>query len=99
MKKSELVSCFAFLTLVFALIVMLAVPGTPQPAQARQATAAATAIALSGDPILIGVAVAQTTDTALLGQEQVIGAQIAEAFFNERGGVNGRPIKLIYQDA
>jgi len=28
----------------------------------------------------------------------VIGAQIAEAFFNERGGVNGRPIQLVLQD-
>jgi branched-chain amino acid transport system substrate-binding protein len=51
------------------------------------------------DPIQIGVAVAQTSDTALLGQEQVVGAQIAEKFFNEKGGVNGRPIKLVYQDA
>jgi branched-chain amino acid transport system substrate-binding protein len=49
-------------------------------------------------PIRIGVAVAQTSNVALLGQEQVIGAQIAEAFFNERGGVNGRPIELVFQD-
>lgn len=49
-------------------------------------------------PIQIGVAVAQTSNVALLGQEQVIGAQIAEAFFNERGGVNGRPIQLVLQD-
>jgi branched-chain amino acid transport system substrate-binding protein len=26
---------------------------------------------------------------ALFGQEQVIGAQIAEEFFNQKGGVNG----------
>lgn len=50
------------------------------------------------EPIPIGVAVAQTSNVALLGQEQVIGAQIAEKFFNDRGGVNGRPIKLIFQD-
>jgi branched-chain amino acid transport system substrate-binding protein len=49
-------------------------------------------------PIEIGVAVAQTGNVALLGQEQVIGAQIAEEFFNSRGGVNGRPIKLVLQD-
>lgn len=49
-------------------------------------------------PIEIGVAVAQTSNVALLGQEQVIGAQIAETFFNERGGVNGRPIRLVFQD-
>ncbi len=50
------------------------------------------------EPILLGVAVAQTSNTALLGQEQVIGAKIAEAYFNELGGVNGRPISIIYQD-
>ncbi len=53
---------------------------------------------LKGDPIPIGIAVAETSNVALLGQEEVIGAQIAEAFFNERGGVNGRPIKLVRQD-
>lgn len=50
------------------------------------------------EPIPIGVAVAQTSNVALLGQEQVIGAQIAEEFFNARGGVNGRPIKVILAD-
>jgi branched-chain amino acid transport system substrate-binding protein len=35
---------------------------------------------------------------ALFGQEQVIGAQIAEEYLNQKGGVNGRPIKLIFQD-
>lgn len=53
---------------------------------------------VSGEPVPIGIAVAQTSNVALLGQEQVIGAQIAEKFFNDRGGVNGRPIKLIFQD-
>ncbi len=48
--------------------------------------------------IPIGVAVAQTSNVALLGQEQVTGAKIAEAYFNEQGGVNGTPIKLIFQD-
>jgi branched-chain amino acid transport system substrate-binding protein len=72
----------------------------PTTAAAGEATAAPTTggAAASGDPIAIGIAVAQTSNTALLGQEQVVGAQIAEAFFNERGGVNGRPIKLVYQD-
>ena len=66
---------------------------------ASQPTAAASAGgATSGEPIPIGIGVAQTSNVALLGQEQVIGAQIAEEFFNQRGGVNGRPIKLIFQD-
>ncbi|MDX2096980.1 MAG: ABC transporter substrate-binding protein [Leptolyngbyaceae cyanobacterium bins.59] len=52
----------------------------------------------SGTPIPIGVAVAQTSNVSLLGQEQVTGATIAEQYFNERGGINGRPIKLVLQD-
>src|SRR5262249_45529523 len=49
-------------------------------------------------PIPIGVTVSQTGAVALAGQEQVIGAQIAEDYFNKHGGVNGRPIKLVFQD-
>lgn len=49
-------------------------------------------------PIPIGIGVAQTSNVALLGQEQVIGAKIAEQFFNQKGGVNGTPIKLVFQD-
>lgn len=48
--------------------------------------------------IPIGIAVAQTSNVALLGQEQVAGAKIAEQYFNDRGGVGGTPIKLIFQD-
>lgn len=68
--------------------------------QPTGATAAAggTAAAVSGEAIPIGIAVAQTSNVALLGQEEVTGAKIAEDFFNQRGGVNGRPIKLVFQD-
>jgi branched-chain amino acid transport system substrate-binding protein len=48
--------------------------------------------------ILIGIAVAQTSNVALLGQEQVAGAKLAEKYFNDRGGINGTPIKLVLQD-
>ena len=54
--------------------------------------------ATSGDAIPIGIGVAQTSNVALLGQEEVIGARIAETFFNDRGGVNGRPVKLVFED-
>jgi branched-chain amino acid transport system substrate-binding protein len=79
----------------------------PTAAPAEQPTAApastapttgASAGAASGDAIPIGIAVAQTSNVALFGQEQVAGAQVAEQYFNEKGGVNGRPIKLILQD-
>jgi branched-chain amino acid transport system substrate-binding protein len=48
--------------------------------------------------ISIGIAFAQTSNVALLGQEQVAGAKIAEKYFNDRGGINGTPIKLVFQD-
>ncbi|HEY9825164.1 MAG TPA: ABC transporter substrate-binding protein, partial [Stenomitos sp.] len=48
--------------------------------------------------IVIGVGVAQTSNVALLGQEQVAGAKLAEKYFNDNGGVNGTPIKLAFQD-
>jgi branched-chain amino acid transport system substrate-binding protein len=71
----------------------------PTAAAAAEPTAATGSTgAASGDPIVIGIGVAQTSNVALLGQEEVIGAQIAEEFFNSRGGVNGRPIKLAFQD-
>jgi branched-chain amino acid transport system substrate-binding protein len=48
--------------------------------------------------IPIGIAFAQTSNVALLGQEGVAGAKIAEKYFNDKGGVNGTPIKLVFQD-
>lgn len=48
--------------------------------------------------IYIGIGVAQTSNVALLGQEQVAGAKIAEKYFNDKGGVDGTPIKLVFQD-
>jgi branched-chain amino acid transport system substrate-binding protein len=48
-------------------------------------------------PIPIGIGVAQTSNVALFGQEQVVGAKIAEKIFNATG-VNGTPIRLLYQD-
>lgn len=49
--------------------------------------------------IPIGIAFAQTGgNVALLGQEGVSGAKIAEKYFNDKGGINGTPIKLVFQD-
>jgi branched-chain amino acid transport system substrate-binding protein len=53
--------------------------------------------AISG-AIPIGVGIAQTSNVALLGQEQVAGVKIAEKYFNDNGGVNGTPIKIVLQD-
>lgn len=48
-------------------------------------------------PIPLGIAVAQTSNVALFGQEQVIGARLAEKYLNAKG-VNGTPIRLVLQD-
>lgn len=48
-------------------------------------------------PIPIGIAVAQTSNVALFGQEQVIGAKMAETYVNKKG-VNGTPVRLVLQD-
>lgn len=93
------------LSVALAVLLALAGCGTGDPDSAKDAAGGdATAASddagdeLRGDPVTIGIGVAQTSNVALLGQEEVVGAQIAEAFFNERGGVNGRPIKLVFQD-
>src|SRR4028119_17467 len=69
-------------------------PGTsPSPATSPQGSAAGNSTAIP-----VGVGVAQTSNVALLGQEQVAGAKIAEKYFNDKGGVDGTPIKLVFQD-
>ncbi|BAY94832.1 MULTISPECIES: ABC transporter substrate-binding protein [unclassified Tolypothrix] len=55
-----------------------------------------TSAAANGIPI--GIAFAQTSNVALLGQEGTDGVKIAEKYFNAKGGINGNPIKLIFQD-
>ncbi|MBR8830182.1 MAG: Leucine-, isoleucine-, valine-, threonine-, and alanine-binding protein [Chroococcopsis gigantea SAG 12.99] len=52
----------------------------------------------TANSIPIGAALAQTSNVALLGQEQVVGVKLAEKYFNEKGGVNGTPIKVVLQD-
>lgn len=65
-------------------------PGTTTTTDSLQAA--------GGNAILIGIGVAQTSNVALLGQEEVNGAKIAEQYFNEKGGINGTPIRLVFQD-
>lgn len=60
--------------------------------------AGASAQQVSG-PLPIGIAVSQTSNVSLFGQEQVAGAKLAEKIINARGGVNGTKIKLVFQDA
>lgn len=68
-----------------------------QPA-ASAASTSGSPVALSGQPIPIGLAIATTSNVALLGEEEKNGGMIAEKYFNDHGGVNGRPIKVVLQD-
>lgn len=83
--------------LSFTLAVACSSP-TPTSTAPNSNTGGSSTANSSGVTIPIGVAVAQTSNTALIGQEQVTGAKIAEKYFNDKGGVNGTPIKLIFQD-
>jgi branched-chain amino acid transport system substrate-binding protein len=84
------------LFVTFALL--LTACGQAQTGTTPTATTASSTTASSSTAIPIGIAVAQTSNVSLLGQEQVVGAKIAEKYFNERGGINGTPIKLVFQD-
>ncbi|AUT00417.1 branched-chain amino acid ABC transporter substrate-binding protein [Nostoc sp. CENA543] len=53
----------------------------------------------NSNAIPIGVAFAQTSNIALLGQEGIDGVKIAQEYFNSQGGINGKPINLVFQDA
>ena len=86
-RKNVLTLCFASLAAF-----LVAVACSPNPGPQGSSTA------LAGGEIAIGVAVAQTSNVALLGQEQVIGAKIAEQYFNDQGGIKGTPVKLVFQD-
>ncbi len=82
----------------FALIVACSQNTVSNTGDSPAASPATGSPAASGNAVPIGIAVAQTSNVALLGQEQVIGAKIAEKYFNDQGGVNGTPIRLVFQD-
>jgi branched-chain amino acid transport system substrate-binding protein len=69
---------------------------TPTVSNSPEATTQPTET--SSKEIPIGIALAQTSNVALLGQEGVAGSKIAEKYFNDKGGINGTPIKLVVQD-
>jgi branched-chain amino acid transport system substrate-binding protein len=70
-------------------------PGQSTPKSTETSTSTTTT---TSNAIPIGIAFAQTSNVALLGQEGLAGVKIAEKYFNDKGGVNGTPIKLIVQD-
>jgi branched-chain amino acid transport system substrate-binding protein len=67
--------------------------GSPAPASTPTVGRA------SKDPVKLGIALGQSGSvTANLAQDQTLGVKLAEKYFNEKGGINGRPIKLVIQD-
>ena len=59
---------------------------------------AAGACAQSGEPIKIGFGMALTGPLAANGKQALLGAKIWEETVNKNGGLNGRPVKLVYYD-
>lgn len=77
-------------------LLLTACGGTNQTNTGTTVTDTSTATASTAIPI--GIAFAQTSNVALLGQELVAGAKVAEKYFNDQGGINGTPVKLVFQD-
>jgi branched-chain amino acid transport system substrate-binding protein len=74
-------------------------PATTVAAAPTTAAAGGAAPAASKEPIKLGVAIGISgASTANLAQDQNLGVKLAEKYFNEKGGINGRPLKLVIQD-
>ena len=71
----------------FVAAVALAAFGSPAGAQAP-----------SGQPITIGFGMALTGPLAANGKQALLGAKIWEETINKKGGLLGRPVKLVFYD-
>jgi branched-chain amino acid transport system substrate-binding protein len=67
-------------------------------AGATFALSLAAAAAQSGDPIKIGYGISQTGGLARNGKSALLAQQIWEEDVNAKGGLLGRPVKLVYYD-
>ncbi len=76
----------------------LAPPAATRPAAATNTPSAADGVFGTNGPIPIGLAIALTGPAAAAGADEANGAKIAEKYFNDKGGVNGRPIRIVTQD-
>src|SRR5215212_9582081 len=56
------------------------------------------ASAQSGDPVRIGFSMALTGPLAANGKQALLGAKIWEEETNKKGGLLGRPVKLVFYD-
>lgn len=105
MKKSPSRPIALFITCTSLLLACSQTNTSQTPTNASPATSPSPAVSPQASSpggnsgtIPIGIGVAQTSNVALLGQEQVAGAKIAQKYFNDKGGVDGTPIRLVFQD-
>ena len=71
---------------------------TAAAAFALTASIAGPANAQSGEPIKIGFSMALTGPLAANGKQALLGMQIWEEEINAKGGLLGRPVKIVYYD-
>ena len=98
MKKINPYTSAFFYILAILLTACNQTNSTPTTATNSTTSPAAIAPNPTTNSIPIGIAVALTSNISLLGQDQADGAKIAEKYFNDRGGINGTPIKVILED-
>ena len=77
---------------------VLATPTATRPLGPTNTPSAADGVFGTNGPIPIGVAIALTGPAAAAGADEANGAKVAEKYFNDKGGVNGRPIRVIIED-
>src|SRR6202790_655806 len=72
--------------------------GAASLALAASVALAATAAAQSGEPVKIGYSMAMTGGLAGNGKSALLAQKIWEEDINAKGGLLGRPVKLVYYD-
>ena len=53
---------------------------------------------VSGEPVRVGAVVSVSGPLAFVGETTREGYQLAEKVINQRGGINGRPLRLVFED-
>jgi branched-chain amino acid transport system substrate-binding protein len=83
---------------MFAHLTLRRLAGTLVAAAALMLSTAPPAQAQSGEPIKIGFGMALTGPLAANGKQALLGMQIWEDQINKKGGLLGRPVKLVFYD-
>ncbi len=97
---------FVALVLLLGVALMVGCGGssttTTAPAADSSTTTAGTettgTTAATGEPIVIGVITSLTGPLAATGGQVAVGVQFAAKEWNDKGGVNGRPVEVVVED-